>query len=1465
MFKYKISQYLIIKKTKKILFRTLKVILALLLLLVFLLSLPMVQTKIAKSLTKSLNKKYNTNINIDRLGLNWWGQAQMKGVYIQDHHQDTLIYAQSISTNILSFKNMIEGNLNFGDVQFDKTKFYLTIYKDEIDDNLLVLIEKLEGEESSDDDYSPFLLGAENVGMSNSTVRIIDQNLNNPNLFYFEGFNLDASHFKIEGPNVSSQITTLKFITKRGIKVNNLSGDFLYSKAFIKLNGMHLKTDYSNIRGNMALLYDRDNGMSDFKNKVVFDMKFTNSIINTNDINAFYNAFGADIELDFSGYFKGALNNFTFSDALIKGFGGSIKGNFAFKNLLTKTQPYNLIAKSFILNSSYKSLVKLLPKLLGEVLPEELNNLEAFSLSGKSSLSPSILEADVSLASSLGMVETNMILSELDNDKVPAYQADMTLLNFDVGKLINSQDLGKVSTILNFKGAGFSKETLNTTIKGEISHFEFKDYRYTNIKGTGRLKSPQFNGNLIIDDPNLKMNFKGLVDVSNEISRYNFDTKIDYAELNKLKLVGRDSISIFTGRITMDAQGKTLDDVEGTLNFLETTYQNLNDDFYFDDFKITSEFLNDERHIKINSPDIINGKIKGKFKIEDIPGLFQNAFGSIYANYMPLELSPNQYIDYDFKVYNKIIDVFVPQIQLGTNTRIKGSVSSDTSKFKLNFKSPEIIAFGNYMQDVNLQIDNANPLFNTYINVSYIDNPYYEFSEFNLINKTLNDTLFIRSEFKGGKEGENIYNLSLYHTIDTDGNSVAGIKRSDIKFKDHIWYFNNKNDRRNKIIFDTKFNNIHIDGLVLNHKDEVIKLGGKITDSTYKDLSLQFKNVDLDKITPAVDNLTMGGNVNGQFIFLQQYGAYSNITIDQLIVNKKNFGNLNLNIFGNEALNKYSINTTLINKGLKHINAIGEIKVDGKSPTIDLNLSLKDIDLGVLSPFGGEEITDIKGFASGNVKIEGELNDPEVDGTLYLNDSGLSVPYLNIGYAFDDKTPVTVSKTKFAMFNAVLTDTKHQTKGILNGFIGHNNFSNWNLDLNIDTDRLLVLDTQEKEESLYYGTGFISGNAQLVGPFDEMVITANASTEEGTNFKILLSDTEDVGDDSYIHFISPEEKSASLAGETIVSEAIKGLELNFDLDINDKAEVEILVDKQNNSTLRGRGAGTLLIQINTLGKFKMWGDFVVIDGKYDFRYAGLIQKEIDVERNSYIAWDGDPLKAELRVTAKYNTNANPGPLLQNSTVSREIPVEVVVDLTGEITQPNLAFSINFPQVSSTVRSGLEYNLQTPQQRETQALFLISSNSFVNDVNVGQNALTGTLAQKVSSLISNMFADQDGKFKVAPYYSPGVRTTREQIGGKLGITLTAQISDRILINGKAGVPISGESNSAVTGDLEIQWLMNEDGTLRMQFFNRQNDIQFIGEEQAYEQGAGISFTIDFDDFRELVNKIFKTKINLEKED
>lgn len=1436
----------------------------LLVLIIIIFSIPAVQTWAAKKVTTELNNTYGTDINIKRLGLNWKGEVDIREVFIADHHKDTLIYSQELQTNIINFTQLVQGNLGFGNIKLDHAKLYVKTYKDEATDNLSIFAHKFD---SGKENTEPFSLLGNDIILINSKVKITNENLENPDVFVLNKVNIVANNLKIHGPDVSVNIKELSLIAARGFEIKALKTDFSYTSTNITLKDLYLETLESKIKGFVDLDFSKS-GMSDFINDVVITADLKDSEIATNDLNGFYNEFGPDQLILLDADLRGILNNFTATDLRLQTGDTYIQGDYVFQNILDVEKGYSIIGNNHSISTNYFDLRRFMPKLIGDVIPVELKNLGSFNIAGNTSIIGDELNTKSNLSSGIGKANLDLKIGNISNIDNAYYDGKVVFKDFNLGKITKTNSLGKMTGDLNFKGRGFDKNNVNTEISGKISSFNFEGYNYKKIIVSGNLKNPLFDGELSIDDPNLKLEFKGLIDASTHTNHLDFQADVEYAELNQLNLMSRDSISVFTGKVLVDMEGKTIDDVVGTINFNQTFYQNERDNFYFDDFTITSSFQDSVRTIEINSPDIITGKISGEFLIADIPNLFQNGVASIYANYIPREVTTNQYINYEFLIYNKIIDVFIPQLKLGDNTRVKGSVSSDKSKFELDFRSPEILLFNNYIGKLNIQMDNDNPLYNTYISADSVYTGVYNLKDLNIINKTLNDTMYVRSEFAGGPKKEDLFNLSLYHTINPSGKSVIGVKKSDITYKGNVWYLNEKNNHLNKVVFDDNFKEVRIDSLVLSHNNELIQMAGVLRDSTYKDLKIRLTDVNIGNVTPEIDSLRLQGNTNGRIDFLQKNGAYfpnGAITIDNVIINEIPFGDLNFKIEGNEDLTRYNINTTLINNDVKSINAVGEIDVSAKNPKIQLNVDLNEFNLQAFSPFGGEVISDIRGLATGSVRVSGNYKSPDIFGRINLDKSGLKVPYLNTDFDIEDNAQVIVTKNKLEIARTNIKDTKYKTEGILFGNATHNNFGNWELNLNIEApNKLLVLDTPPEEDALYYGTAFISGRARISGPIDELLIAVDATTEEGTTFKIPISDTESISDDSFVHFLSPKEKQARIMGETTVSEEVKGLTLKFELDINKNAEVEVVVDKVNNSTLKGRGAGILLIEINTNGKFQMYGDFQVYEGQYDFRYGGIIQRNIEVVPGGNITWDGAPEKANLNLSAVYKTQANPSVLLDNPSINTKIPVEVYVKLDGQLAQPALSFNIDFPRVSSTLKSELQYKLQNQEQMQNQALFLLASNSFVNDNYAGSNAFAGTLADRVSGLVNDLFTDQDGKFRVGLDYSVGNRTPNQETADRFGITLSTQINERILINGKVGVPVGGANETAVAGDIEVQWLINEDGSLRMKFFNRQADLQFIGEDQIFEQGTGLSYSVDFNTFRELYQKLFNKKMVKESE-
>ena len=148
-----------------------------------------------------------------------------------------------------------------------------------------------------------------------------------------------------------------------------------------------------------------------------------------------------------------------------------------------------------------------------------------------------------------------------------------------------------------------------------------------------------------------------------------------------------------------------------------------------------------------------------------------------------------------------------PEMKIDSSTVVRGKIDSDLQEFKFGFRSKQITAAKNTFDNIRISIDNKNPLYNAFVELDSIKTPYYKVRDFNLINVTSKDTLFVRSEFKGGDKGEDYFNLDLYHTIDKNKNNIVGIKKSEMKFKDYLWFINEKENNDNKIVFDKSFKN----------------------------------------------------------------------------------------------------------------------------------------------------------------------------------------------------------------------------------------------------------------------------------------------------------------------------------------------------------------------------------------------------------------------------------------------------------------------------------------------------------------------------------------------------------------------------------------------------------------------------------------------------------------------------------
>ncbi|OUD32735.1 DUF490 domain-containing protein, partial [Flavobacterium sp. FPG59] len=474
--------------------------------------MPAVQTRIARYFTDTVNKDFGTNINVEGVSISVFGGVKFKNVLIRDHRKDTLIYSERIATTILEGKKMLNGDLIFDNLDVYGLLFNLKTYKGEKETNIDKFINSFEtGKRSS----RKFLLKANTLQIYDGRFILIDENREIPKDVDFTKLNASVTDFLIFGPEVSTSINKMSFLDFRGLYVKNLKSKFSYSKKNIKLENLDLQTKESSLKGEVVLKYKIED-FSNFNDKVVFDIQLDAASIASNDIRHFYKELGKNQHFNLKSKIKGTLNDLQFYKLnLIDDRKTQLIGDINFKNLFArKGQQFSMFSKFDKLTSTYEDLVVILPNILGNKLPTSLQKLGRFTTEGTASVTTTAVEADFSMMTALGKVTSDLYINNINEIDKASYIGTVILEDFDLGTMIDQKDLGKVSLDINVDGQGFNQKYLNTAVNGQVSQIEFKGYNYTNITLNGNLASPNYIGDIQIDDPNLKMTFDGALDLS---------------------------------------------------------------------------------------------------------------------------------------------------------------------------------------------------------------------------------------------------------------------------------------------------------------------------------------------------------------------------------------------------------------------------------------------------------------------------------------------------------------------------------------------------------------------------------------------------------------------------------------------------------------------------------------------------------------------------------------------------------------------------------------------------------------------------------------------------------------------------------------------------------------------------------------------------------------------------------------
>jgi hypothetical protein len=1452
--------------------------LAIFLLLSFLLSLSPVQTGIASYITKKINEDKNTHISISKVDLSVFGKVAIEEILVRDEKLDTMFHVSTIRGNMDKL-DLVTGRVKIDDLFLISPYLSIKIYENDTISNLDIFINKFKTKKDTVKAEVNFGFISTGINIKNLTFYYKDERSKKEQDFKLTKLDLVIRDVNVDSDNIYFSVDQLKFDINNNFKMKSLTGDFVYSPTYTQIENLHVVSENSDIKSNLKITYPSFQYVVKKSPEVKLDFSISPSTISLREINYFVPFTKSKGNIRLSMKAKGNIDRMEVSEFKMKTSKNTeINAQMDLHYILSKKNfDFNLTL--YRLSSNYNDIVDILPKKLHKSVPPLVERLGDFDLTGKINFKKNYLNSNLDFETEIGELSSDIEIAIKDSIENADYKGEIKIKDFDLRSFLRNDMLGLAELDLNIEGKGLTLETLDSYIEGNVVKLDFNNYEYHNIVVKGDIEDKLFKGSLDIKDNNLDVSFSGLVDLRTDTPQYNFKAYIDNADLVKTNLFTRDSLAFLEGSISVNLEGKTVEDLMGNVGISNLVYQNENDLYYFDEFNLSSDKDGMHHKVVITSSDIVSGDIEGDFYFYDLPKMFENALGSFFNNYEEKDVVKGQNIDFQITIKDKIIEIFYPNINFKSGTSVLGSLDSETNHLQLKFNSDGINLNQNTIDSITLWVDNKSDFYNTLLKIKQIKTKGYSIHDLNLAVVNKLDSIELTTDFYGGDSLTEKYNFKIYETIDEESNWVFGFLNSQIDFMGNTWVINPENNKSSKVVYNSKTKAVEVDSIYIANGSQSILVHGHKDDSEQKYFA-HVEDVVLQDLIREDAKFKFQGVMNADLVVSvegEEIKPVANFSIDSLSFNSNYMGNLNVDMRSASNNGVYSTDISLIRNNINTLAANGIIDFSKGSPTLDINANLEKLRLGFINEFTKKLFSDIRGYASGEVRVSGSLNNPDLNGYLDLQRAGIAIDYLKVNLNIEGKQRVFVKDHIITVPKAILRDSEEGTRGVLTGTVKNfDNYKKWDLDLNVKADKLLALNTTEEDNPLYYGKVYTTGEIGINGLTSKLNFDVIARTEKGTVFSIPILNSKEASQSDFIYFTPPKEEFSEEELEELKMETVKdyeedlfsGMQLSFNLEVTPDAQVEIVFDQQVGDVMKATGSGVLKMDIDTKGGFSMNGTYMINDGEYLFTMQNLINKKFRISRGSTIKWDGDPLEAILNIDAIYKTKTQVASYLDYGTSdSNKMLVELHLKLKEQILKPEIDFDIKMPDAESSLQSQLEMKLnESEEERSRQFIMLITLNSFATDA--ADIGVGGGIANSTAEMFANQFANVasgiSDNVDISLGYSAanpnaGIDNVRDS-NDELEVGVSSKLfDDRVTVNGNVGVPV-GSSQTSIVGDVEVLVNLTKDGRYKGKMFSRQNVVTDLFESDGYTQGIGISYQTDFDSFKELWDNLFRRDVD-----
>lgn len=1008
----------------------------------------------------------------------------------------------------------------------------------------------------------------------------------------------------------------------------------------------------------------------------------------------------------------------------------------------------------------------------------------------------------------------------------------------------------------------------------------FKGNRLQNIIADADFNSGNFNFSLI--SPSAPLDFaleaEGRLDRTETRATLNLTAN----SLRPGLLTGAPALagSEITGDINCDIQGNTLDNLYAGIDIDNLRYSDPSHsrEIHLENLTLTTEPGAAGRRTTILRSDWINGNIDSRLHPTDLVPGCRTLISGLLPTIAPYKANRKNPPSGDM-TFSFTINRHTPWQQLGKlpavpiyNVTIGGELDFDNSTARLAVDAP-------YLQQgkdklirstrLNVNIADGQGLVDAF-SIIPTKKGILDLGASILIR---DDSADISLDFNGDKKGE-FYGDLLMHAGCLPDLSVSGRKYT-LRFLPSTLYLNGAEWNVGSSEIEYADKRILVDDFSISHGDQHITINGLASTFAEDTVVVDLKDINLDYIfdTLNINYVSFGGIATGKAIARGVFTSEPEIHTTGLFVKNLSYNNCVLgdgDMTGDFDLHKMRVGIgASVKEAGRHVADInGGIWLGRDS--LAFSFDTDKVRINFLQPFMKAFSSEVSGRASGKGLLYGTFSDIDMTGRFFADSIAVKVDYTNVTYHGSDSVVLTPGLVKIPAFT--LKDPYGNT-ATLRGELRHRYFHEPSFSFRVqDVKSMLVYNTDAKMNSVWYGRIFGSGSGFINGRPGLVEIIADMTTEKNSDFTFVLDDTMEAAEYSFLTFtdkrkalIEATETEELTEEDTIVAAFNKKIEAqqagesdDFRMDIRATVTPDIklilVMDPASGDKIVARGSGPMNITYSSDGdEMRMYGKYTLQEGKYNFTLQDLILKDFIIKPGSSVSFNGDPMEAILNIRAAYRVNTNLTDLDPSFATDKDlnrtnVPVDAMLIVTGDMTNPDISFDIELPTLNEEVARKVRSIISSEDMMSRQIIYLLALNRFYSPEYMGTQTNGGEWASVASSTLSsqiqNILGQLTDKFTIAP----SLRSDKGDFSDvEVDVALSSRLfNNRLLINGNLGYRDPSNSSTTFVGDFDVEYLLTNKGNLRLKAYNHFNDQNYYLKSALTTQGIGLIYRLDFGD-------------------